>query len=226
MVTPAVVPKSALPALDERAQDQFLQLVPAIRRTASVAFRNFAWSAREELIAETIANALLAFARLVARGKAELAYATPLASFAVRQVLAGRRVGGRLNAADVSSEYGRQQRGIQVVPLHQREASSGAWQERVLEDRRATPCELAIARLDIGAWLRQLPQFKRRIAECLATGERTQDAADRFQISPGRLSQLRQELKQSWAEFQREFRARDSVRDNGQRGRTARAAAG
>jgi hypothetical protein len=217
MVTKTVVPEDTLQALDEHAQDQFLQLVPAIHRIARIAFRNYAWTTREELIAETIANALQTFARLVARGKAELAYATPLAKFAVRQVRGGRRIGSRLNANDVSSEYCQQQRGIQRMPLEQREASDSAWQERVLVDRRATPCELAMARLDVGAWLRRLPKFKRRIATCLAAGERTVVAAVRFQISPGRLSQLRRELQQSWAEFQSEFR----TRENGRNGRTA-----
>jgi hypothetical protein len=209
MVIPSAVLERSPKGLDAMAQEQFLRLLPAIRRSATIAFQRYAWAARQELVAETVCNALVAFARLVARGKSEFAYATPLARFAIRQVLAGRRVGGRLNVDDVGSEYCRWQRDLRRLPLHKLDAATGEWQELVLEDRRASPCDLAITRLDVKAWLDELPSFKRRVAECLATGERTQDAAERFQVTPGRLSQLRQELKKSWDEFQSDFRRPD-----------------
>ncbi len=46
------------------------------------------------------------FVRLVRRGKAGLAYPTPLADYAIRQVRAGRRVGCRQNAQDIMSPMG------------------------------------------------------------------------------------------------------------------------
>ena len=40
-----------------------------------------------------------------------------------------------------------------------------------------------------------------RIAESLAEGNRTLDVARRFKVSPGRISQIREEFRQSWDEF-------------------------
>ena len=41
----------------------------------------------------------------------------------------------------------------------------------------------------------------RRIAEALALGHTTADVAKRFRVTPGRVSQLRRELQNSWQTF-------------------------
>ena len=79
---------------------------------------------------------------------------------------------------------------------------TGEWKETLLEDRKAGPADTAAARIDIAAWLETLPKEKRRIAALLATGETTKRTARRFRLSPGRISQLRSELKQAWEYFQ------------------------
>jgi hypothetical protein len=58
--------------------------------------------------------------------------------------------------------------------------------------------------------LRGLPHTKRSVAEFLASGERTEDAAKHFHVSPARISQLRRELQLSWEEFQRDYASRKS----------------
>ena len=58
---------------------------------AEFAFRQVPAEAREELVQEAIAQAYDMFVRLCQRGKSSLAYATPLAQFAIRNVRAGRR---------------------------------------------------------------------------------------------------------------------------------------
>jgi transposase-like protein len=42
---------------------------------------------------------------------------------------------------------------------------------------------------------------KRRVAEALAQGDSTNDVADEFGVSAGRVSQLRREFAESWQEF-------------------------
>jgi hypothetical protein len=79
------------------AEPDFLEMLPTIRRVASYAFRHLRSTAREEFVAEVIANAFAAFRRLVVRDKAALAYPTVLARFAIQQVRQGRRLGCRLN---------------------------------------------------------------------------------------------------------------------------------
>jgi DNA-binding NarL/FixJ family response regulator len=59
-----------------------------------------------------------------------------------------------------------------------------------------------MARLDFGDWLATLPTQKRQVAEFLANGESTRDAAEQFGLTAGRISQIRKELEQSWNTFQ------------------------
>ena len=70
-------------------QAAFEALLPRIRRQAGIAFRTEPQEAREELIEETVANCLIAFARLVALGKQDRAYPSALARFAIAQVRSG-----------------------------------------------------------------------------------------------------------------------------------------
>ena len=51
--------------------ENFLRMLPGIRRCARHAFRNLRPEAREEAVADVTANALVAFIRLVDRGKIE-----------------------------------------------------------------------------------------------------------------------------------------------------------
>ena len=63
---------------------------------------------------------------------------------------------------------------------------------------------MATTKIDFTAWLKSLPSRVRRIAKLLATGEKTSIVAEKFNLSPGRISQLRRELAQSWKKFQGE----------------------
>jgi hypothetical protein len=42
---------------------------------------------------------------------------------------------------------------------------------------------------------------RKKIAQCLATGTSTRDAAQQFDVTPGRISQLRREFQESWLAF-------------------------
>lgn len=179
----------------------FLALLPQIRQRLRFAFRGLPPYERPEAMAEAIAAIALAYARLHARGNTAVGFATTLAEYAVRQYFAGRRVGSRLNVDDVSSAYSQRQRGFRVTSLDRRDPS-GAWKEVLVEDRRATPAELAASRIDLDDWFAQLARPRSRIAQTLATGESTQETARRFNLTPGRVSQLRRELETDWREFQ------------------------
>lgn len=186
------------------APPSFEKLLPAVRDQAAFAFRFFPRSQREELIAETVANAYCAYQRLVERGKAELAYATPLAMYAVRQVRAGRRVGTKMNVRDPMSEYCRAKKGIKVESLDRYDRQEKQWQQMVVEDRRCGPDQIAATRIDFAAWLKTLPRRMRRIALELAAGETTHATARQFKLSAARISQIRRELKAAWETFQGE----------------------
>jgi hypothetical protein len=180
----------------------FLALEPAIRRTAKITFRLAGPELREELVAEVVAGAMVAYARLFERGKLELAFASPLARFAIRQVLAGRTVGNRRRIREVLSGCAQQRKGFQVERLDYFDEEENCWREIVVEDKRATPADIAACRIDFASWLGLLPTRRRKIALTLAAGETTRATATKFGLTAARISQLRQWLKQSWEAFQ------------------------
>ena len=131
-------PKPAAPTFEE--------LLPTITKQASVAFRDSRRCEREEQVAETIANCYVAYVRLVQRGLGDVIFATPLATYAIKQVCAGRRVGSKLNIRDISSAYCQQRKGVRVERLDSYDVDEGGWQEIVVEDRTATPALHAATR--------------------------------------------------------------------------------
>lgn len=182
----------------------FLLILPAIRSYVRRAFAALPAEQRDEFVQEATVNALVAYRRLVERGKVELAYATPLARYAVAQTRAGRTIGNSLNSYEPLSHYAARKHGFIVVPLEGRHDADCEWQDVLVEDKRSGPAEVAATRLDFAAWLKTLPRRTRRIASTLALGETTQAAARQFGVSRGRISQIRLELQRSWHAFQGE----------------------
>lgn len=193
-ITQPIVPSRSV-------HDKFLELLPLIERAAELAFRSHRPAEREELVQEVVANSFVAFRRLAELDKLDLAYATPLAMYAIRQVRAGRRVGTPVNRYDVLSPANR---GVTVEHLERFDYGDCEWKEVLVEDRHAGPAETAAARLDVANWFRKLPATKRRVARVLATGETTRATAQQFGVSLARISQLRSELQQSWRALQGE----------------------
>jgi hypothetical protein len=196
---------STAPVRKENQNEKFEQMLTQIRTQASIAFRDEPHERREDLIAEVVANAFVAYDRLVKRGKADIAYATPLAQFAIKQIRSGRRVGNKLNVRDLSSEYARRSKGFTVERLDRYNQRNGEWKEIVVEDRHAGPAEVAACRIDYGDWLKLLTNKQRSIANLLAVGETTRAVATKVGITDGRVSQVRRELMAAWREFQGEL---------------------
>ncbi len=181
---------------------RFLQLLPAIIRHAKYAFRHLKGEARQDAIQEIIANAFVAFVALVRRGRMSLAYSTPLAKFAVAQFNDGRRVGSTLNCSDVLSPYAQRLKGLIIERLDHREKDEeNQWKEAIVEDTRTPVLDQVAFRCDYPDWLDSLKSRDRRVAEFLSLGNRTSDAARKFHVSQGRVSQLRRELSDSWKNF-------------------------
>ncbi len=179
----------------------FLSMLPNIKRHASFTLRDLKDEARDEALQEVIASSFVAFTRLCELGKEDLAYPSVLARFAVAQFRSGRRVGNRLNCRDVLSECAQRSKGFRVERLDKFHNDCQVWQEVLVEDRRATPAELAMYRIDFRAWLKSMTARQRRITQMLAAGFATAEVAERFGVSPGRISQLRRWLMRHWEDF-------------------------
>ena len=107
-----------------------------IVRHARVILPRLRPEAKADALQEIAANAAVAYARLAELGKEDLAYATPLATYAVAQYRAGRRVGNRLNVRDVLSPYCQQRKHVTVESLDRFDEEENQWQEAVVEDTR------------------------------------------------------------------------------------------
>ena len=102
-----------------RWHQAFVAMMPIIETHARVSFRHLDPEAREEAVQEVIANACRAYVRLVQLKKVAIAYPTVLAKYGVAQVKDGRKVGGKLNVLDISSEYCQKRKGVIVERLDQ-----------------------------------------------------------------------------------------------------------
>ena len=201
MSTPTSTACPASPVPRRRWHKLFLGMLPAIIQHAKIAFRHVRGQDRQDKIQETVANALVAFRRLVQLKKTDLAYPTVLARYAVAQIKDGRLVGGHMNCQDVSSPYCQRVKNIVLERLDCYDSEDECWQEVLVPDKTCTPAELAASRIDVPAWFKTLNRRDRRVAEFLAAGQTTKSAAKKFRVSAGRISQLRRELAANWTRF-------------------------
>jgi len=198
MIAPA---KPLRKTVTPRWHRPFLEMLPTIRNYARGAFGQLNPESREELIQETIANAAVAFVRLFQQGKAQKAFPTVLAHYAISQVREGRRVGGSLRIGEVLSRYAQRKKGFIVERLDRRDTATDQWNEAIVEDRRTPVPDQVAFLIDFPNWLMRLSRRNRRIAEALAMGNSTSCVAKRFKLLPCRISQLRREFYRSWQEY-------------------------
>ena len=192
MTQSAIRPKPTAPSWHA----VFLKMVPIITTHARVCSRHLDPENREECVSEVVANAFCAFGRLAQLGKLSLAYPSVLARYGVAQVKDGRMTGGSLNCRDVSSKYCQRLKNVVLERLDHYDTEEECWKEILIPDNTCTPAELAASRIDFPAWLKTLKPRDRKVAKFLSFGNRTQDAARKFDVSQGRISQLRKELQE------------------------------
>jgi len=191
-------------AVPNTRRDAFLDLLPRIQKNAQYAFRRLPVEARQEAIQDTIASALAAYRALVHQDRAEDATATSLARFAIAHYRVGRSISHRMSVCDVSSKYCQYRKAVRIESLHRFDVRNRQWEEFLVEDRQASPADLAAMRIDFKDWLHSLSPRMRRLAEALAAGEETGTVAALFRVSAGRISQIRRELMETWNHFQAE----------------------
>ena len=197
---------NAAARMTPRWHQEFLEhLLPRVLTHARYRFRDLPAVEQEEAVAETTATALVFFVRLVAQGRNPVTFAVRIARIAVLRVKSGRLVGSCERSRDPLSRLARQRRGFEVASLnHRRDQDGSDWQDILTESRKVTPADTAASRIDMRSWLDRMTSRHRQIAESLAAGDRTEEVAQKFRLSPGRISQLRREFENSWNEFQRD----------------------
>jgi hypothetical protein len=191
-------------ASPEPLQQLFLSAVlPRLTSHAEVCFRGVRCPhERAELRAEMLALGWAWFLRTRQHGKHPEQFPTAIATFAGRAVKSGRRLGGQLSAKDVFSPVAQRRHGFSISSLPELSSCSGNVIEEALHDNTQTPPdEQAAFRVDFPAWVERRSHRDRRLIRAMLLGERTGELADRFGLTPGRVSQLRREFHDDWSAF-------------------------
>jgi hypothetical protein len=196
-----------------REHEDFLPLLPVVAKHASVVFRHLPDVHREEAIAEAIASAFESFVSLKARGKNPVQdFPSRMATYAALHAKAGRKVGNRASSKDVLSEKAQWKHGFRVesLPANSRRpfddvyASPGGqrridqFEDRLQDARRWPVPEQAAFRIDFPAFMETLGRRHRRLLQFLADGNSGKDGAAKFNLSQGRVTQLRQQWRREW----------------------------
>jgi hypothetical protein len=179
-------------------QTSFATMLPEIERRLRTAFCHLDSASMDEAIAEGVAHCLFAYVRLHVRGRSEVATPSTLAWYSSRQVKRGRPAAGRMNGKEPLSRYGQLSNNIKV------ERRPSQWIDAIVDDQRAPVADQVAAKMDVGAWFATLTQGMKQIAKDLAFGFSTSEVARKHGVTPGRISQLRRTLEESWAAFQQE----------------------
>jgi len=194
-------------------QAKFLALLPKIERCARFYFRQITCSAqRADRVAETIGVCWKWFVRLAERGRDAAEFVTTLVALAARAVKSGRRVGKQESAVDVMSHVAQHRHGFNVesLPISTRTSQESiyglvrgqeeldAYEERLTDNMVTPPPDAAAFRIDFPNFLGSMSERDRALAMYLSLGHSATKAADKFGLSPGRVTQLRQKWQKNW----------------------------
>jgi hypothetical protein len=199
MGTAAVSLTSTLAQLQAR----FLAVMPRIEMHARIYFRHLKCPhQRDEALAECLALAWVWFIRLVRRGKNPEAFISVLAGFAARAVSSGRRLCGQEKVNEVLSPVAQRRHGFTVQRLHPSGGPPGnSWDDAVRDNTQAPVPNQVIFRVEFPIWRSRRTKRDRRIIDRLLLGEQTGAVAQAFDLSPGRIAQLRRQFHADWLRF-------------------------
>ena len=191
----------------------FLNLLPRIEEQARFCFRHLPCPHKKaEAMAETVALAWKWFCRLAERGKDVMDFPGAFAALAARAVKSGRRAVGMEKTKDVMSPLAQRRFGFTVEPFSTSTRRSDAAIHSVVNDKQAIdayedrlkdntvtpPPDAAAFRLDFPPFLGSLSPRDRAMAMFLSLGHSNKRTAAKFGVSPGRVTQLRQQWQRAW----------------------------
>jgi len=157
---------------------------------------------RADAIQDMIGLAWRWHLRLAEKGKDATCFTTALASYAARAVRSGTRVAGQERANDVLSPVAQRRHRFYVGRLPEFETlTEHPLCEALYDNTESSPDEIVCFKLDFLDWLASLAERDRGIVEDLMIGERALDVANKYRVSPARVSQKRREYQQDWRNF-------------------------
>jgi hypothetical protein len=201
----------------EQLHTQYLELVPRIEQHANIFFRGIPCAhKRADKVAECLALGWKWFLSVQEKGKDISTFTMVFVYLVAKAVKSGRKLTGMEKAKDVMSQQAQARNSFTVESLpasNQRShdnlygTSDGQrlqdiWEERLQDDLQTPIPDQVAFRLDWPRFIATLTQRDRELAEFLSLGHRAKQAADRFKLTPGRVTQLRQQWCREWQIFQ------------------------
>ena len=170
--------------------------------------------------------------RVAQRDKDVAEFLKPFSEFLVRAINNGRRLLGYEKAKDAMTGMTQRRRGFRVESLLMEMQASheslystvhgqrehDTFEERLCDNSTTPVPDQAAFRIDWPAWLQTRTDRDRRIIGDLMAGERTFDVSRKYGLSPGRISQLRRELRDDLGRVLLDARRSDGGRVNENRG--------
>jgi len=193
----------------------FTSLLPRIELHGRIYFRHLRCQhQKDDAIQEMRALAWKWFLRLQECGKDPQDFIKSFTTLLARAVNSGRRLVGMEKCKDAMNHATQRRDGFSVEALphshrishDQLHSNNGQRRQDTVEERlrdnTVTPIPDQVQfRLDWSAWIATLTGIERRLIGAMADGERTKDISQRFELSPGRISQLRREFHSDWTRF-------------------------
>jgi hypothetical protein len=200
-------------------------LKPRIEAHAKVVYRSYNRDTRTELTAECVALGWRWFTRLLDRGKDPSCFAATFATLVVLAVKSGRRLCGNEPAKEVLSPVAQARHGFRVEPLPSTRASHDErngvgngqrhldeLEEHLHANTQTPPPEQANFRFSFPHFLKQQTRRNRKLAKFLLMGNSGKEAAKRFGLSPGRVTQIRVQLCKEWHNMHGELAPFEALR--------------
>lgn len=173
-----------------KLQSVFVAHLPELQRAARSAFRNLPPEQREENVQNVLALCWKTYRSLVLKGRADAAeMLSSILYYAIQQTKCGRTINGCPVAQDT---YERRRRGtvsIEDIDVHD------------LMGRTTPVIEAVSFRIDMPRFFKTLTEKQRHMARLLASGFSTSEVAELIGVTPGRVSQFRQQFRQLYDEF-------------------------
>jgi hypothetical protein len=184
-------------------QNAFLKVLPQLERYGRVVFGHLPPSKLEESVQEMRSLAWRRFLRLAEVGKDASVFVGKFLTLVARSVRSGRRMCGQEPDQDVLSWLAQRRHGfsVQRLPI----AGSNAWDEALFANTESEVLDQVVFRIDFPRWRSMLTSRDRRLVDRLMLGEPASHVARRFGLSPGRITQLRQGLRDDWLRFEGEL---------------------
>ena len=183
------------------AEAKFLELMPAITTMAKAAFKNCNSDKQDDALQSVLVASYWSVRQLAKNGRLNEAFSTPIGWFAIKAYRSGRVGGVPMNSTDALAESTRARKRVHIESYNNHGRIKKGWGEIFMTDGRVNVAKEVCFKIDYEGWIDTLQDRQRQMLEGMIAGDTTSELAEKFRVSPGRISQIRRELVESWKNY-------------------------